>query len=185
VVNPVIIDNRSDVAFDFTGVSLPSGITSVSVDSSAQRNSNGSAAYSIVENQIGNGERLDSLTVDNLKLLDQNNNPIENFTGKITVKIPIPDGMSGDMHVYWYDDADGTMTDMNAKQENGYLVFETTHFSYYAVAALSAPASSDPHTIPNPATGSGSFPFLPAVLLSITGYGLAVVIKGRKFRKKN
>lgn len=70
---------------------------------------------------------------------------------------------------FTYDDADGTVTDMNAKQQNGYLVFETTHFSYYAVAELSAKSTqgsdgsssndssssdSSSETISNPDTGS-------------------------------
>ena len=185
VVNPVIRDSGSDVAFDLTGVTLPNGVTSVSVGSSVQPKSDGNSAFSIVENQIGSGEKLDGLTVYNLKLLDQNSNPVENFTGKITVRIPIPSGMSGDLHVYWYNDTNGMVTDMNARQENGYLVFETTHFSYYAVAELSAKSSSGSGSIPNPDTGRGSFPYIPVALLDITGCGLAVVAKGRRFRKKN
>ena len=185
VVNPVIRDNGSDVAFDLTGVTLPDAVTSVSVGSSVQPKLNGDSAYSVVENQIGSREKLDGLTVYNLRLLDQNSNPIENFTGKITVRIPIPSGMSGDLHVYWYNDADSTVTDMNARQENGYLVFETTHFSYYAVAELGEKSSTDSGTIPNPDTGGNPFPYIPAALLGITGCGLAAVAKGRRFRKKN
>lgn len=98
MVNPVIRD-RSDMAFDLTGVTIPNGVTSVSVGSSVQLKLNGGFTYSAVENTIESGEKLDGLIVYNLKLLDQNSNPIENFTGKITVRNPIPSCMSGDLHV--------------------------------------------------------------------------------------
>lgn len=183
VVNPVIKDSRSDVAFSLTGAMLPSGVTSVSVDSSVQPNSNGSSTYQAIENKMENGKNLDSLMVYNLKLLDQNGQSIL-FTGKITVKIPIPSGMSGDLHVYWYNNETGTVTDMNAKQENGYLVFETTHFSYYAIAELSAKASSGSGSTPNPDTGSNSLPFLPAALPGVFACWLIAVIAKGKYRKK-
>lgn len=135
----------------------------------------------------------------NLSLMDQGNQAVTGFTGNITVKIPIPDGMSGDLHVYWYNNADGTVTDMNARQENGYLVFETTHFSYYAVAELTAKttsgsgtsspndtfsSASSSGTIPNPDTGSDLFPFIPVALLGIFGCGLVIVTRGRSFKEE-
>ena len=70
----------------------------------------------------------------NIKLLDQNGAPITGFSGKVTVKIPIPAGLHGTPHVYRYDESSGTFTDLGATVQNGYLVFTTDHFSYYVVA---------------------------------------------------
>ncbi|MCD7733184.1 MAG: leucine-rich repeat domain-containing protein [Oscillospiraceae bacterium] len=54
----------------------------------------------------------------------------------VSVKIPITETFesvdSSTLKVYRVND-DGTITDMNATVVDGYLVFETNHFSYYAV----------------------------------------------------
>ncbi len=70
----------------------------------------------------------------NLKLLDQNGNPISSFSGSVTVKLPIPEGLHGTPHVFRYEESTGTFTDLGAAVQGGYLVFSTTHFSYYLVA---------------------------------------------------
>lgn len=182
-VNPIIYNSFSDIAFNLTGVTLPAEVTSVSVGSCVEPKSNNGSVYSLVENQIGSEEELNNLMIYNLKLLDQGDNPIETFTGKIKVRIPIPEGMSGELHVYWYNDANRMVTDMNARQENGYLVFDTTHFSYYAVAAISAKASSGSGKAPNPKTGSDPLQFVPA-WLGVSGFILTVVTRKRRLRKK-
>ena len=54
--------------------------------------------------------------------------------GTVTVKIRIPD-MFKDKTVYVYRaETDGKYTKMNAKVEDGYIVFETDHFSEYVVS---------------------------------------------------
>ena len=203
-VTPVITNSGTGVQYDLSGVNLPDGVTSVSVHSSVVSEAgSGSAAYSVVNKLIDgsiSSASPSAVKLYNLSLMDQGNQAVTGFTGKITVKIPIPSGMSGDLHVYWYNDSDGTVTDMNAKQENGYLVFETTHFSYYAIAKLTAKSTSDSdgsssnstsssdsssETTPNPNTGGDPLPFIPIALLGISGCGLVVVTRGGKFRKKN
>ncbi|MBQ4128828.1 MAG: hypothetical protein IJD68_03540 [Ruminococcus sp.] len=57
----------------------------------------------------------------------------------VTVKIPVTDS---EANVYRVED-DGTLTDMKATYINGYLVFETDHFSYYAVAHKKAYEKGD------------------------------------------
>lgn len=68
-----------------------------------------------------------------LKLLDQNGNDISSFSGKVTIKIPVPIGHRGTLRVFRYE-SDRTLTDMNAAVENGFLVLQTDHFSDYIVA---------------------------------------------------
>ena len=68
-----------------------------------------------------------------LKLLDQNGNNISSFIGSVTIKIPLPLGLRGMPRVFRYE-SDGTLTDMNATVENGFLVFQTDHFGDYIVA---------------------------------------------------
>lgn len=51
----------------------------------------------------------------------------------VKVKIPLPDGFrTNAIKVYRYYD-DGMLLDMNGYVENGYVIFETDHFSYYLV----------------------------------------------------
>lgn len=181
-VSPTITSSSSDVVIDLSGVTLPSGVTSVSLGSS--QSSEGGTSYSAVFKLIsGNAslDNLDHLALYDMKLLDQNGNPVENFTGKIKVKVKIPSGMRGNLHVLWYNPNSNTLTDMNAVQENGYLVFETTHFSFYAIAQLSTISSDSMGT--NPDTGDENFPTVPLVLPG-TGFaiGLTIMKKRLKFR---
>ena len=44
--------------------------------------------------------------------------------------------MHGVPHVFRFEESTGTLTDMNAVVENGFLVFSTEHFSYYTVAGV-------------------------------------------------
>jgi len=179
------ISSATGVILDLTGVTLPAGVTSVSLGSSSlPQSADSGSTYSVVAKLIGNNESLGNLaglTVYDLKLLDQNGNPITNFTGKIKVKIPVPAGFSGNLHVFWFNPADSTLTDMGATQENGYLVFETTHFSFYAIAQLNPSA---PAPVANPKTGAEDSPVLPLALLGTGSLAGLVVVKRRmKFKK--
>lgn len=151
------------------------GVTSVTLSCDALlASSSGSDSLTAVRDLIGSSN-LNDLVLYDLKLLDQNGNPVENFTGEITVKIHIPSGMNGDIHVYWYDPNANQLTDMNATVEGDSLVFQTTHFSYYAVAQSAAETgiTSNPKTAGN---GSNHRWLLMTALLAIAGilaYGLS------------
>ena len=66
--------------------------------------------------------------------LMQNGEPVQP-TGEVTVKIPVPETMDGDLCRVYRAEADGTYTDMNAVYQNGYMVFTTDHFSRYILQA--------------------------------------------------
>lgn len=186
VIPSAISDFSSGVTLDLSGATLPDGVTSVTLGSDAVQSNSGSSAYTAVVGLIGSDTSIGNpknLIVYDLKLLDQNGNPVENFTGKIKVKIPIPAGWSGDLHVYWYNPDNNTLTDMHAAMESGYLVFETTHFSYYALAQLPAKPSSD--AIPNPKTGNGSAPTIPLALFGVgSAAGIIILKKSMKWKAK-
>ena len=169
-----ITNTTTGVLADMSGCVLPDDVTAVTLADLPQTED--SAAYSAVV-QLVNGDQslgsLKKLSVYNLRLLDQAGRSVDGFTGKVQVKIPIPQGMSGNLHVFWYDPSAGQLTDMGATQQGEYLVFDTTHFSYYAVAELdAAPHSlgsgsdgSPSPSIPNPKTGSKRWPFIPLAVL--------------------
>lgn len=55
--------------------------------------------------------------------------------GKVTIKMPLPDGYSPEYtFVYYINTATGLPEKIDSRYENGYMVFETDHFSYYALA---------------------------------------------------
>ncbi len=53
--------------------------------------------------------------------------------GAVKVYIPIPSTVDGEKCKVFHIDEYGNATDMNAVYENGYMVFTTEHFSYYAL----------------------------------------------------
>ena len=53
--------------------------------------------------------------------------------GAVTVKIPVPDTMDGNLCRVYREETDGTYTDMNAVYQNGCMVFTTDHFSQYVL----------------------------------------------------
>ncbi|HEX3026750.1 MAG TPA: hypothetical protein VHR42_05940, partial [Clostridia bacterium] len=90
----------------------------------------------------------------NIKLLDQNGNPISSFTGSVTVKLPIPAGLHGTPHVFRYEESTGALTDLGAAVQNGFLVFSTTHFSYYIVAGTGDSVTLDTKNYQLPVGGT-------------------------------
>lgn len=56
--------------------------------------------------------------------------------GTVTVKIPVPEALKDNADkLKVYHLVDGNYTDMNAKLDNEYLIFETDHFSTYVVTS--------------------------------------------------
>jgi hypothetical protein len=180
----VISHSSTGTLFDLTQVTLPTGVTSVTVSLSVEPTADvDNAIFASISNMVNAdpNKRGNVLTIYDLKLLDQAGNQIVNFSGAITVKIPIPDGVSGNLHVFWYNPEAGTMTDMNAKPDGDWLVFETTHFSYYAIVQMTGPASSE--TVSNPDAGGNAILFIALLLLGLLLIlGVVAVIRMRNKR---
>ena len=85
-------------------------------------------AFSLINTQLNSSEAqiFDiTMTVDGVEIQPK---------GKITVRIPLPEGYNENRSfVYYVNTRTGNVEKMNSRFENGYLVFETDHFSYYAV----------------------------------------------------
>ncbi len=57
--------------------------------------------------------------------------------GKLTVKIPLPEGYNANRcFIYYLNTETSTSEKIATRYENGYLIFETDHFSYYAVVEV-------------------------------------------------
>lgn len=61
----------------------------------------------------------------------------------VQVSIPVPTGMNGEKCSVLYIDGNGGITDMDAVYKDGYMVFTTNHFSYYAIMENNARLMGD------------------------------------------
>lgn len=76
--------------------------------------------------------------------------------GRVTVKIPVPNGYDKDRCVVYRQETDGSWGILQAVVDGNYLVFETDHFSLYAIAEKNPRVPS----VDNPSTGDDhQFPF--------------------------
>lgn len=122
------------------------GITEVSVDSDTgisveyPKNENGSLLEIVVEesNSESTSEIIDANIISSAKTVFDiviTKGGVEiRPDSNVVVRIPLPEGYDPEKTVVYHIDTEkGTMEDLNAVYENGYLVFETDHFGYYAV----------------------------------------------------
>ena len=64
-----------------------------------------------------------------------------NFDGNAVVRIPVKEGLDGTKCKVYYNN-NGQFTDMNAVYKDGYMEFETTHFSEYVVVEGTLPTTA-------------------------------------------
>lgn len=69
--------------------------------------------------------------------------------GAVTVSLPLPTGYDPTTTSVYYVTESGTVEKLDSKVENGYIIFETTHFSYYAIVDESSPIVT-PEPTPQP-----------------------------------
>lgn len=70
----------------------------------------------------------------NISLMNMENQPVQP-NGKITVKIACPDGYDNASSKVYRINSNSSLTNMLAVLKDGYLVFETNHFSTYVITA--------------------------------------------------
>ncbi|WP_411676822.1 beta strand repeat-containing protein [Caproicibacter sp.] len=155
-----LTDVLTNMTVDLSGARFPSWVTGVSLSaspftqggSSGASDALGGAVYRLVISQTGLN-LIGAPFVYNIQLLDQSGSPVTYFTGTVTVRIPLPAGLRGTPRVFRYEESAGTFTDMNATVENGFLVFQTTHFSDYVVAGTGDSITLDTKSYQMPING--------------------------------
>ncbi|HEX2985469.1 MAG TPA: bacterial Ig-like domain-containing protein, partial [Caproiciproducens sp.] len=154
-----LTDTPTNTTVDLSGAAFPAWVTGVSLSVSPIASNGasgifdeGSTVYHLAVTQTGLN-LIGSPFVYNIQLLDQNGNPVS-FTGSITVKISVPAGIHGTPHVFRYEESTNTFTDLGATVQDGYLVFTTTHFSYYVIAGTGNSISLDTKSYQLPVGGS-------------------------------
>ena len=131
--------------------------------------------------------------VFDIHLLDPEGNVFQIPEGdKVTVTLPIPEGLSAEgLYVFHVAD-DGTVTDMNATvdAEAGTVSFETTHFSTFVLANVKADEQAKPAGDKTGATAekndglakTGDVSALPVLLASVSGS--AALLGARALRRR-
>ena len=179
-VMTVLSHRATGIELDFSKIRLPDNVTSVSMGLSIE--STNGPVFATISNQANMDPdySVRVLVVYDLNLFDQNGESIADFVGTIMVRMPVPAGASGNLQSMWYDPVSESLTDMNARLENGYLVFDTTHFSYYAIMEFNEIV---PETVVIPRIGernSGHAGIVFALLSILFVLRLGILIKKKK-----
>ena len=130
----IISDASTGATVDVSNATIPAGVTGLSLNVTPKGSVDKEATE--VDRILNTNLRIGAIgksVLYDIKLLNQSSSPVTNFIGKVKVRLLIPQGMSGNLHVFWYDESTNALTDMGATVEGDYLTFETEHFSYYAI----------------------------------------------------
>lgn len=150
-----LTDIATNIIIDISGFTLPAGVTAVSLnvaigsENTDQQAADFSCAL-LADPKVG---VIGSTVIYNMELLDRNGKVITG-TGKIKLTLPVPAGLRGTPHVLRYEPATGTFTDLNAKLENGMLVFEANSLGYCAVAGMGDSIQLDTTSYTMPISGN-------------------------------
>lgn len=178
-VDKSVANTDSSVGVNYSTSALPTGVSVGSVKNIVI--TSGADKTSIVNalNNIG----YTSLSINDVQLLDKDGNPITSLLGNVTVKIKIPDGAASEaLSVFWYNTATGKLTNMNATKQNGYLYFNTNHFSYYVVAKAAQNSQTSSSTLPKTGSPLDLFTIM-LIGMSFLGTGFFLTLKRTRRNK--
>ena len=117
-----VVDEKTGIAMDYSAEDYD-GTVEITVKETFD-----GTAFDIVDTSLASSQKF---ICDIVMTVDGNETQPE---GKVTVRIPLPEGYDYTRtFVYHVDTVTGGLEKMQADYVDGYLVFETTHFSYYAV----------------------------------------------------
>lgn len=104
------------------------------------------------------------------------------FQGKVTLKVPFtpPAGESGHDYVMVYVASNGQTETLATYYTNGYLVFETTHFSDFVITTRTTPAPTPAPVTAVPKTGDNATPWLWMACMTLTAGCALFLIKRRQ-----
>jgi hypothetical protein len=186
----VISDPKTSIEVDISDTVLPDDVTAISVDAEeVSESGTQSGVVNAIKELISRDDDLEkasNVAIYDLTLLDQNDAPVQ-IDGKLTVKIPVPDGMGSKLRVYRYDDASDKLVEVDAAVEDGYIVISTSQTGYLTIVEL--PEESIPETGQN-ADGKNlpenetAFPWIwiifAAALICVILIGVIIVRDSRK-----
>ena len=150
----VAVDEKTGIELDYSG-----GDYSGKVELSVEETFDG-AAFNLVNTEFNVSQSFIydiKMTVDGVETQP---------TGTVKVRIPLPEGFDpARTFVYHVDTETGKVVKMAATYKDGYLEFETDHFSYYAVVEEAKPCKL---TINTPSTTTVSYGFTLNLHVNVT-----------------
>ena len=118
------IDSKTKVKFESSTNIVPEDTTIVAEKITAGVEFTGVAK--ILESEVSKFELYDISLINNDVKIQPN--------GNVKVSIPVPEGFDTEKIVVYYIADDGTKTKLDCEVKDGFVVFETNHFSNYVVA---------------------------------------------------
>lgn len=140
LIKPVAVDEKTGIEIEYDGD------YDGEVDIDVKETFDGSA-FNIVDKEKSG---METKVFDISMLLD---GKTVQPNGKVTVRIPVPKGFNPDeCKVYYVNLMTGKVEEISSYCENGYIIFETDHFSYYAIVDESSKIEkpSEPETPDEP-----------------------------------
>lgn len=156
---------------------LPAGVTNVTF-SSNRVDASSAVARSATATAAAQG--FTNATVFDLKLSDQNGTYISQLNGKVAVTIPVVDGANT---VLYYNEATNTVENLGGTVSNGFITFETNHFSYYMLVrdANKAAGTTGTGSANSPATGDNATTMVIVAIMAAVALGTTVLtVKAKK-----
>lgn len=159
VTSPVFLrsTNASGVEIDVSALALPAGVTLLSKDFSGLPTEAARKTWTLSHRLVGaNGtfHGKDYLALYDFMLIDENGKPVTGYIGRLTVRLPIPSGNTGNLHLLYYNEGDSSFTEMMSVPDNGYLTYSTTHLGCYLITG--SDNTGEKPAIPE--TGSSTIP---------------------------
>ena len=143
--------STSGAKLEMKASQLPSGVEASDVTFVAKAVSAPAKLASTTLESIPNLPTAKSITVYDLDLLLKSSGEKVDFTGKVTVSIPMPAGYGSFLRVFHVAN-DGTMTEVPAVISGSNILLTLEHFSHYAVVDFASPAGKLPTKLTASAT---------------------------------
>ena len=131
-----------DYNIDYKIVGTYDEFSDIQIENGTCTNIDESTELKVSQLKEGNDYDVVSKSFDNFELYDLSfykDDQKVTIDGTAIVRIPVKEGMDGSKCKVYYND-NGTFTDMGAVYKDGYMEFETNHFSQYVVAEIESSA---------------------------------------------
>lgn len=133
VKNVITTDTTTNIKLDTTTEIVPEGTKLVAEKVTSGDNYN--VVVKAVEKDVSKFVLYDINLINNNAKIQPN--------GKVTVSIPVPEGYDTSKIVVYRVAEDGTKTKYDTTIKDGYIIFETDHFSNYVVAEENKTTTED------------------------------------------
>ncbi len=133
-----VFNPETDIEVDISDVILPDDVEDITVDIDEIAASDGQTANTVKDLLLGIDDlkNADNFALYDLTLLDQNDAPIPQVNGRLTIKIAVPDGMGSQLRVFRFDEATNRLVEVEAAVKDSYIVINTSQPGLFTVVEV-------------------------------------------------